>query len=293
MSGREGEAPRALVCADDFGISAGVSRGIAELVDLGRLSATSAIVTLPRWAEDGPRLASLRSRIAVGLHLNLTLGAPLGPMPALCPGGRLPPVNDVTRMALTGRIEQKEIVAEAWRQLEAFEAAVGAPPDFLDGHQHVHALPRVRVGVLDALEAIDPARAILLRDPADSISNILARGQCVAKAMAVAILARGFGAEARRRGFATNASFAGFSDFAVGSPYERELERSFRAAGEQHLVMCHPGYPDEELAALDPVRARRREELESLKSCAWLAGRLHLPRREADGRVRLFETGGR
>jgi hypothetical protein len=279
-----------LLCADDFGLSEGVSRGIAELARLGRISATSAIVTRPRWAEDGPRLASLKDMVAVGLHLNLTLGAPLGPMPTLCPSGSLPPISDVMRKALCARIDVAEVEAETLRQLATFEAAVGAKPDFLDGHQHVHTLAGVRRGVLRALEAYDPARTILVRDPAESVPAIIARGQCSAKAMAVALLAMGFGGEARKRGFPTNTSFAGFSDFIAGSPYADELERSFRAAGPRHIVMCHPGYPDAELKALDPVHARRREELEALRTCPWLARRILLPKRDRDGRVRLFGT---
>lgn len=288
MTGALEQPPRAMLCADDFAIAAGVTRGIAELAELRRISATSAIVTLPRWRDDGPMLSALRSKIAVGLHLNLTLGSPLGPMPVLCPGGRLPSVKELTQRALTGGIDIDEIAAETRRQLDRFEELVGAKPDFLDGHQHVHALARVRHGVLPALVDFDPSRTILVRDPADSVANILARGQCVAKAMAVGLLARGFGAEAAKRGLTTNSSFAGFSDFAAGSPYEAELERSFRAAGPRHLVMCHPGYADAELASLDPVLARRQDELDAIKSCPWLESRLLLPDRGRDGQAAIF-----
>ncbi|KAB2849833.1 MAG: ChbG/HpnK family deacetylase, partial [Hyphomicrobiaceae bacterium] len=59
MSGPSQAAHEVLLCADDYAISAGVSRGIAELAEARRISAASAIVTLPRWVDDGPALAAL------------------------------------------------------------------------------------------------------------------------------------------------------------------------------------------------------------------------------------------
>ena len=71
---------RFILCADDFAMSRGISDGILALAEAGRLSATSAMVNQPRWAEDAPRAVALRDRFALGLHLNLTFGAPLGAM---------------------------------------------------------------------------------------------------------------------------------------------------------------------------------------------------------------------
>ena len=41
-----------ILCADDFGLADGVSRGIVELAEMGRLSATGAMTNMPglRWA---------------------------------------------------------------------------------------------------------------------------------------------------------------------------------------------------------------------------------------------------
>jgi chitin disaccharide deacetylase len=38
------------------------------------------------------------------------------------------------------------------------------------------------------------------------------------------------------------------------------------APGRNHLVMCHPGYIDAELAAVDPVTSTREKELAFLLS---------------------------
>jgi len=273
-----------ILCADDYAISAGVSRGIEELAREGRLSAASALVTAPGWARDGRRLAELRSRIAVGLHVNLTAGHALGPMPRLAPDGTFPRLSRLVQSALTGRIDAEELAAEVDRQLAAFEQHAGAAPDFVDGHQHVHALPGVRIGLLRALSARYSARP-LLRDPADRPQAIIARGGSPAKAMVVAALSAGFGRAAQNAGFPTNDGFAGFSPFTVGRPFVRELASFFRHPGRRHLIMCHPGYPDEELARVDPVVERRREELETLRTFPNLAQMIWHPERRSGGQI--------
>src|SRR5881394_1125510 len=71
-------APRALaVCADDFGLSPGVSRGIAVLAHAGRLTAISCLANGPHWRPSAPLLHELPEPVQLGLHFNLTEGAPL------------------------------------------------------------------------------------------------------------------------------------------------------------------------------------------------------------------------
>jgi hypothetical protein len=48
-------------------------------------------------------------------------------------------------------------------------------------------------------------------------------------------------------------------------------------------MMCHPGYPDAELATLDPVTDRRRAELDLLMGEAEWTRRVWHPSRSADG----------
>lgn len=279
----DGRARRVILCADDYGISAGVSRGILELARAGRLSATSAIVTLARWPRDAPALAATRDRIATGLHINLTLGAPLGAMPSLAPDGRLPDIGTLTRAALLGRIDAGEIEGEVLRQIDSFVAAVGHAPDHVDGHQHAHALPGVREGVLGAVGRRLGHSPPLLRDPADSAARILRRGGEVGKALAIAGLAAGFGRAARRHGLPTSDGFSGVSAFDARRDFAVELAQAMRLAGRRHIVMCHPGHADAELAALDPVTERRGQELSAIMAMSDLAKRLWRPTRAADG----------
>jgi predicted glycoside hydrolase/deacetylase ChbG (UPF0249 family) len=272
-----------LLCADDYALTEGVSRAVGELAAARRISATSAMVTTPHWPAMAPRLRVHRGRIAVGLHLNLTLGRPLGAMPRFAPGGVLPGRNVVLARAVSGLFSRTEIAAEIERQLDAFETHLGFPPDHIDGHEHMHALPGIRRCLLDAVAGRYPRVKPLLRDPADSWSAIAARGGVPGKARAVAALAVGFASAARRREIPTNRGFSGFSSFDVNVPYADEIERAFRLPGPRHIVMCHPGHPDAELAALDPVVERRRMEYEALMRDASLVERIWRPARSADG----------
>lgn len=254
------------LCADDYAISPAVSAGVREALAAGRLSATGAMTTRPGWPREAAPLKAALGAAEAGLHLNLTMAAPLGAMPDYAPDGALPPVGATIKRAVTGKLPLREIAAEIDRQLDAFEAAFGAPPDFVDGHQHVQALPGVRDALFDALAARGWTRRVWLRDSADALARIVRRGVETRKALTVAALARGFAAEARRRGFALNQGFSGFSAFDARRDFGADFARYLVAPGPGHLVMCHPGRVDEELAALDPVTASRPLELDFLLS---------------------------
>jgi hypothetical protein len=257
---------RFILCADDFALTDKISRAILTLLDERRLSATGAMTNRPGWRRWGRELARHDGVADLGLHLNLTCAAPLGPMPLLAPGGELPPLRKLVGLALVSGAARGEIAAETARQIDAFSAVMGRPPEFIDGHQHVHAMPGVRAAVLPVIAADPALRGAYLRDPADSLGAIRARGVAPLKAAAIAGLAHGFGARARSLGFALNEGFAGVSRFDPRRDFTADLDRFIEAPGPRHLVMCHPGLDDDaELAGLDPVSASRPAEFAALR----------------------------
>lgn len=277
-----------ILVADDFAMSGGVTAGIESLARHGRISATSAIVTLPRWRQDGPRLGALRDRIAIGLHINLTLGRPLGAMPLLAPDGTFVGLDPLLRAALRGKLDREEIAAEIGRQLDEFERITGFPPDIVDGHQHVHALPLVRDGLIAALQRRFAGKSVrpLVRVPSDNIVAILKRRRAVAKAVSLTLLSLRFRTKLERAGYPYNDSFAGVSSFSDRlDTVAAEIRVARRAASEFHLVMCHPGVPSDELARIDPVVERRSVELALLGRDNAITPRLWLPARDATGSV--------
>lgn len=254
------------LCADDYAMTKAVSAGIRQALRAGRLSATSVLTTRPGWPAAARALGELNPRACVGLHLDLTLGPPLGPMPAFAPAGQFPRLERVVAAAVRRDLPIGDIRGEIARQLDRFEAEFGASPDFIDGHQHVHALPGVRRALFDVLETRAIARRPWLRDPADRASRILLRGVQAFKANIVAALSHGFAGQARARGFCVNEGFSGFSSFDPARDYARDFGRYLAAPGPRHLVMCHPGAVDSELESLDPATHSRPRELAFLLS---------------------------
>jgi predicted glycoside hydrolase/deacetylase ChbG (UPF0249 family) len=141
----------------------------------------------------------------------------------------------------------------------------------VDGHQHIQLLPQIRSQLFACLEEKRLSGKVWLRDSSDRPWRILRRGVELRKALEIAWLGRGFAMEASARGYVTNEGFSGFSAFDPAHDYAADFARYLRAPGRRHLIMCHPGYCDEELVAADPVTFSRERELSFLLSPAFTA----------------------
>jgi predicted glycoside hydrolase/deacetylase ChbG (UPF0249 family) len=264
-------------------MTGGVSQAIAELAAARRLSATSVLVNMGHWPEGAPSLRANRGHLAIGLHLNLTLGRPLGPMPRLAASGAFPPLGSLVARTLLGSLDPSEVGAEIERQLDRFEQGLRFPPDHIDGHQHVHVLPGVRRALLSIVKERYPRRPPLIRVPTGLRRAITGRDHARTKAAVVGLLGLGFAKSVRTAGLPANDTFAGFSRFDTTKPYAHELDDALREPGRRHIVMCHPGHPDGELAGLDPVVSRRGMEYEALMGEPGLPERIWHASRSADG----------
>ena len=143
---------RIWLCADDYGISPGVDTAIRDLIMRGRLNATSVMAVAPSFSRaEASALTVLNAdtqRVAVGLHLTLT--GPFKPLTQYAPlaDGAFLPLATTLRLAMQQRLDMTALAIEFRAQFEAFTAAFGRPPDFVDGHQHVQLFPQVRDAVL-------------------------------------------------------------------------------------------------------------------------------------------------
>lgn len=135
---------RVVLCADDFAVHEAASLGIARLAAMGRISATSAMVLSPRWATDAPLLHDLRGQIDVGLHLDWTSHF------AEAAGHGLTLGRAMVKGVLGG-FNQAAARVIIERQLDAFEAEWKAPPDHVDGHQHVQQFAGIREALIETL----------------------------------------------------------------------------------------------------------------------------------------------
>ncbi len=260
------------VCADDFGLAPGIDAAILDLVDRGRLAAVSCMVLGASWPCSASSLRASRANIEVGLHFTLTHLAPAGPLPRLAPHGQLPALAALVRSALSRRVDQGEIATELQRQIDRFEAAMGAPPDFIDGHQHVHQLPGVRNAVLAVMHQRLANRGAWLRYPAMPPGDGLIHGVAIARSWAVSALGLGFRDAGTRLGIPGNGTFRGIRN-GVGEPRFAELFRRFvRRLGPRPLLMCHPGLEgDPFVTDPDGATAARRDEHAFLASDEFLA----------------------
>lgn len=262
---------RIVVCADDYGLTPGVSRGIRELIEARRISATSVMTGSEFWPSEAAALKAVAGDADIGLHVTLTDQAPLGAMPTLAPHGRLPPLATVFRAGLTRRLPLAEIEAEIERQVEAFVMHYGAPPAHIDGHHHMHQLPGVRDIVVRIAARVGRGRT-WVRSCAERHAIIARRGIAPLKTAIIGALGPGVARRAVSAGVPINQGFSGAYDFAhEARPLADLFGRFLDGLGASGLMMCHPGYADADLAARDVMTTARETELAFLMSDAWPA----------------------
>ena len=133
------------VCVNDFGSHAEINRAALRLAAMERVHAIGCTVAGETWRTWSRLLRRLDSDgVDIGLTLNLTESPLLAQSRST--------LKTLVVASLTGRLDRRALRAEIRVQLDSFEQAIGHAPAFVDGHQHVHALPGVRRELLDELE---------------------------------------------------------------------------------------------------------------------------------------------
>ncbi|GAB0116374.1 hopanoid biosynthesis-associated protein HpnK [Acidisoma sp. 7E03] len=137
---------RAIISADDFGLSLAVNEGIERAHREGLLS-TASLMVAGDAAEDAVRRARGMPDLKVGLHLVAIEGPAMLPpaeIAALLDGeGRIPsdPLGLGLRYAFSRRT-RAALTREIAAQFRAF-AATGLPLDHANAHKHMHMHPFV------------------------------------------------------------------------------------------------------------------------------------------------------
>jgi predicted glycoside hydrolase/deacetylase ChbG (UPF0249 family) len=250
---------RIILCADDYGISPAVSGAIRDLLARRRINATSVMMAAPSMnAADAAALVAVASGAAIGLHLTLTAPfRPLSPGYAPLRNGAFLSLPATLARAHLRLLEPKRLAVEVARQLAAFRSAFGRPPDFVDGHHHVHLLPQVCEAVLRG--AKDAAPDAWLRQ-CGRVALPAHRRLADRKALLLDKLSRRFCRLAREAGVATNPAFAGTYALNSRTDYRALFAAFLDRLPDGGVVMCHPGIVDAELARLDPVTDARERE---------------------------------
>jgi chitin disaccharide deacetylase len=128
-------ARRLIVNADDFGLSAGVNRGIAQAHEHGILTSASLMVRAGH-AEQAAAYAHAHPRLSVGLHVDLGEWRYTGE-------------RWVAAYEVVDTADDAAVGAEVAAQVERFCALMGRAPTHLDAHQHAHREEPARSVVLE------------------------------------------------------------------------------------------------------------------------------------------------
>ncbi len=256
-------APRRHIwlCADDYGIAAGVNTAIRDLVVRERLNATSVMVVAPGFNRlEAAALKALntgRQRVAIGLHVVLTTPfRPLSDRFEPLRGGSFPTLMRLLLRATHRRLNVAALRSEVESQLAAFEQAFGGAPDFVDGHQHVQLFPQISEAVLAAVKAKAPAAWVRQCGHATPLRVRWRNG----KALLLDTLSRRFRRHAAAVGVRTNPAFAGAYSFDDEAHFASLFAGFLDRLPDGGVIMCHPGFVDAQLSQLDPLTTLRERE---------------------------------
>lgn len=252
---------RIWLVADDYGISPGVNRAIRDLIERGRINATSVMMVGPAIGRDDAaellNAAAANPHAAIGLHATLT--APFAPLTMHyhpLHGGQFLPLGRKLRGTLLRRHDSAVIATELSAQIEAFTDRFGRPPDYIDGHQHVQLFPQVRDAFLGVVKTLAPHAWV--RQCGRSVP--LARRLGNPKPLLLDALSAPFRSRAARFGIAFNSGFAGAYDFLRETDFDMLMGSFLDGLPDGGLVMCHPGEVDDILISLDPFTHQRARE---------------------------------
>ncbi len=157
---------RVIVNADDFGLTHGVNRAIAELHFRGTLTSTT-LMARAASTEDAVEQALNTPSLGVGCHVVLVDGQPVLPareIPSLVDlktGLFHPTLGVFLRRALLGKIRSVEIEAEAAAQIALLQKH-GLHLTHIDTHKHTHMFPAV---LRPLLRAARTAGVRVVRNP--------------------------------------------------------------------------------------------------------------------------------
>jgi predicted glycoside hydrolase/deacetylase ChbG (UPF0249 family) len=266
-------AVRLIINADDFGLTPGVNRAIAELHDAGAVTSATLMANGAAF-DDAVSLALARPTLAVGCHIVLVDGTPVAD-PATIPTllgspdkqGRHAFRNSLAEFALgvlRGAIREDDIEREALAQIQKLQRA-GLKLTHVDTHKHTHLLSRVTRPIIRALEQ---AGIGAIRNPFEP-RWAAALGASTTRSLFVRALQPGhrrFEASppiAAQRILTTRGTI-GIS--ATGHLNGSTLAALCRAIPEGTWeLVCHPGYNDRDLDAVTTrLRAHRETEFHAL-----------------------------
>jgi predicted glycoside hydrolase/deacetylase ChbG (UPF0249 family) len=249
---------RLVVNADDLGFDAAIDRGIFRAHQEGIVTSASLLVT-GRAAAAAVRQAQAQG-LPLGVHLCLTSMLPPASVPStipsLVPGGRFRKSwPQVVAAWASGQLKLDQVKVEFEAQI-ARALDLGAAPDHLDGHQHLHLLP----GLCEVAQAVAAEAGLPLRWPREGprLDWLFRPGPGLKTLLLRALSA--FDAGPARK-------VAGIGIFEAGALNEDGLMRLLLELPDGEFELgCHPGAEVSQIPELPDWRYDWEQELQALCS---------------------------
>ncbi len=258
---------RLILNADDFGLTRGINRAIAELHQAGVLTSATLMATGPAF-NDAVVTARALPTLGVGCHIVLVDGTPVSPpseIPTLLGSDRIhfrPTLGTFVRDLLLGRIDEADIAREALAQVQKLQRA-GIDVTHLDSHKHTHCFPAVALPLIHLAEKTSIA---CIRNPFEpSFARTLARTPVKRRAQ-MALLNR-LQPEFNRLTAHTLTTDGTLGIGATGTLDASTIQYllSDLPDGSLFELCCHPGYHDVDLyRANTRLRATREVERQAI-----------------------------
>ena len=262
---------RLIVNADDFGLTAGVNRAIIEGCTKGIVTSATIMANGAAFSGAADAIKNL-PRLGTGCHVVLIDGIAVAPgIPTLTKSmGRFRgSMKDFARAAWRGKISPSDVQREARAQIRKIQSS-GIALTHVDSHKHTHLFPHILRPVLRAAKACG-IRAV--RNPFEPLrswpARLVATPALWARSLVVAAFqrfAKDFREAIREEGMLTTDGTVGIA--ATGLLDQRMLLAILHTLPEGTWeLVCHPGYPDSDLAATGTRLIQSRQvELTALTS---------------------------
>ena len=260
-------APRLIINADDFGLTPGINRAVAELHQAHVLTSTTLMATGPAF-DDAVAVAHANPNLGFGCSILQTDGVPASPpesVPSLLGPDRRslrPSLIDFIQALLRGKISEDDIGREALAQIQKLQFA-GIKVTHIDTHKHTHLFPAVARPLLRVAEQCS-IRAI--RHPFEqSWSLALGHGKRIRRLQVKLLggLKTSFERQPQIRDAHILSTDGTIGISATGNLYGETLHEILHAMPAEGTfeLCCHPGYNDSDLDLIT-TRLRTHRDVE-------------------------------
>src|SRR6267154_351134 len=291
--------PQLIINADDFGLTPGVNRAIAELHQAKALTSATLMATGAAF-EDAVAIAHANPALGVGCHIVLTDGTPVSPpksIPTLIGSDGKnfrPSLIDFIQALLRGAIRQDDIEREAVAQVQKLQCA-GINVTHLDTHKHTHLFPAVARPLLRIAELCSVSA---IRHPFEQAWSLaLGHGNRIRRLQVKLLgnLKTRFERQPQVHDTHVLTTDGTIGISATGNLYGETLHQILHAMPAEGAfeLCCHPGYNDRDLDRIT-TRLRAHRDIERnalLTEVPAIALHPNAPRLIHDGDLGAYKPG--